>query len=823
MVRLPVMRRLLLPALLLLFAAPPAWAQSGPAAPVPAAALSPAQARQVLDVLRDDQKRAQFIGVLESITKALPAVALPAVAPPASSTPPAVAPPPAPAPVPVPVPAAAPPPPPPTPPPTPAKAPVAVPGDLPIPLTPNSLGAEILLGASDRLASLSTEFVETTRMLTDFPLIRRWIGHLVRNPEARAQVLQAAWRLAVVMAIAVTAERGAVRLLHPAVARLAIRAPAPVPGGRRSRGAAPPGEAGTAARTRRSSTPLVLRRLPFVLGRLALDMLPLLLLGAIGYALLSTPLGARNTARLVILAVLNAYLLSRLVVVLTRVLLAPHTPQLRLVPVSDELAGYLTRWVRRIAVIAIFGYALAEVGLLFGLYRVAHDALLKLVSLAVHLCLVVVVLQMRRRVADLIRARRDAAGPTAVLRNRVAAVWHIIAIFYLVALWLVAAFDVPDGFGRLVRIFISSIVVATLARLLTVTSNNALGRALRIHPDLAARYPGLEHRTRRYHPIARAVLNSVIAAVALVVLFQAWGLNSFAWFTTGALGGRLLSALINIFVTLLVALLAWELANAAVQRHLARLSRDAQAARSARIRTLLPMLRTALLVTICLVAGLIVLSDIGVNIAPLLAGAGVVGLAIGFGSQKLVQDIITGLFLLMENAMQVGDVVSLGGLSGTVENLSIRTIRLRALDGSVHVVPFSAVTTVTNMTRDFGYALLDISVGLNEDSDHVTGIMREVARGLRTEPRWASAIRDDLEVLGMEKFIDLAYVLRVRLQTLPAQRWAVARELNRRIKAKFDELAIESPITSHRALGTDPPVLAQPQPKPAPEEPVHIA
>ncbi len=255
-------------------------------------------------------------------------------------------------------------------------------------------------------------------------------------------------------------------------------------------------------------------------------------------------------------------------------------------------------------------------------------------------------------------------------------------------------------------------------------------------------------------------------------------------------------------MTLLAALFAWEAANAAVQRYLARLTREAQAARSARLRTLLPMFRTALLVAICLVAGLIVLSEIGVNIAPLLAGAGVVGLAIGFGSQRLVQDIITGLFLLLENTMQVGDVVTLGGLSGTVEALSIRTIRLRALDGSVHIIPFSAVTTVTNMTRDFGYAVLDISVGLNEEPDRVTDVVRTVAREMRAEPRWASSIRDDLEVLGVEKFIDLAFVLRMRIQTLPGQRWAVARELNRRIKLRFDELAIESPITSFRALST---------------------
>ena len=225
------------------------------------------------------------------------------------------------------------------------------------------------------------------------------------------------------------------------------------------------------------------------------------------------------------------------------------------------------------------------------------------------------------------------------------------------------------------------------------------------------------------------------------------------------------------------------------------------------------MLRTTLLGSICTVAGLMVLSEIGVNIAPLLAGAGVVGLAIGFGSQKLVQDIITGLFLLLENTMQVGDVVSLGGLSGTVEALSIRTIRLRALDGSVHIVPFSAVTTVTNQTRDFGYAVVDVSVGLNEDPDRIAGLVRDVAHDMRAEPRWETAIRDELDVMGVEKFLDNAVVLRTRVKTVPAQRWSVARELNRRIKARFDELAVESPWTSNRVLGNPP---ATPPVEPSP-------
>ena len=316
----------------------------------------------------------------------------------------------------------------------------------------------------------------------------------------------------------------------------------------------------------------------------------------------------------------------------------------------------------------------------------------------------------------------------------------------------------------------------------------------------------------------RGLLNIIVGAVAMVLVLEVWGFDAFAWFSVDALGGRLLNACGTILATLVLAVATWEGVNALISHHLATLARSAQLARTARLRTLLPMIRTSLLVTVCMVAGLVMLSEIGVNIAPLLAGAGVIGLAIGFGSQKLVQDIITGIFLLLENAMQVGDVVTLGGMSGTVENLSIRTIRLRAVDGAVHIVPFSAVTTVTNSTRDYGFAVFDLNVGVNEEPDRIAAVLREIAAKMRTESPWRGLILADLEVMGVERFLATVWVMRVRIKTLPASRWSVSREMNRRIKFRFDELAIESPMTSYRALG-----IATPLAPPANQDQVEIS
>jgi small-conductance mechanosensitive channel len=291
-----------------------------------------------------------------------------------------------------------------------------------------------------------------------------------------------------------------------------------------------------------------------------------------------------------------------------------------------------------------------------------------------------------------------------------------------------------------------------------------------------------------------------IGGIALLFLLESWGLEAFAWFGQGKLGNRLVSSLVSIALTITLALVIWEGINAAIQRHLERLSRDAKVAQSARVRTLLPMLRTALLAVILIFVTLSTLSELGVNVAPLIAGAGVIGIAVGFGSQKLVQDVITGIFLLFEDAVAVGDVVQLGGLSGVVEQLSIRSIKLRAVDGSLHIIPFSAVTSVTNQTRDFAFAVIDVSIDYSEDTDRVAEVLRGIAAEMRQDSRWRPVIRDDLDVMGVDKLGDSGVIMRVRLKTDPAQRWAVAREMNRRIKRRFDELGIDIPYPHQKLV-----------------------
>jgi small-conductance mechanosensitive channel len=745
-------------------------ATAPPAAPP---ALTEAQAKQVLDVLTDDTKRKQFIAVLENMAKALPA-------------------------------------------PAPTTA---------LPLRPDGVGAQVLQDVSSHLGEVSKELVSTTQAVTDFPLMVHWLRTLADDPDAKAQFLDVGWKLIAVCAAAGLAEALVIRLLRRM--RRAIdhmtdegvwhsqpgheAAPSAVAPDAQSPDAQPAGggEATPGDRRRTPTTVILLRRIPYVLARVVIDLVPVGVFAAVAFGMLSTPVGSPATARLVILALVNAYLVCRLATCAARMMVSPVSQRLRLIAMTDQTAAYVMVWVRRLTAVAAFGYALSAVATVFGLYPSAQDAVLKLVALIDHLFLVIIVLQCRHAVAQRLEPAADKRGVLTVLRRRLAAVWHYIAIFYIVALWLVWALEVRNGFSRLFHFFVVTSVVLALTRLSAIVLLGALDRLFHLTPETAARYPALESRAGRYYPLLRATLNAAIFVCMVLALFEVWGLDPFNWFVAGALGSRLVSALSAIGLTLLLALAVWEFTNAAIERRLETLSRDLQSARSARLRTLLPMLRTTLLIIIVTVAGLMVLSQIGINTAPLLAGAGVVGVAVGFGSQKLVQDIITGLFLLLENAMQVGDTVNLAGLTGTVEYLSIRTIRLRALDGSVHIIPFSAVTSVTNMTRDYSYAMIDVAVGFNEEPDAIGDILRAVATEMRAEPAWKLALVADLEVMGLEKFTDTAWVMRVRIRTQPTRRWAVQREFNRRIKYRFDKLAIESPFTSTRILSTVPPPPAE--------------
>ena len=492
-----------------------------------------------------------------------------------------------------------------------------------------------------------------------------------------------------------------------------------------------------------------------------------------------------------LLAVIDAYALCAAILCVARVMFSPTQPRLRMLTMTDNAAAYAMRWTSRIAAVSVFGYAIAEVGSLLGLSDTAHDALLKAVAFVVNVFLAIIVLQQRRTVRRMLRAPEGTSRPVAALRNWLARIWHWLALMLLAGLWLASVIEVRHGYANMLRYVGSIVVVMILARLLQIVVLGALDRAMSLRPDTASRYPGIEARLALYHPVITSIARGLILLIAAIALLQLWGLGAFDWLAVSTPGRRLLSSLLNLAVTVLLAVAVWEAVNAAIERHLAMLAREAQAARSARLRTLLPLLRTTLSITIVAVGGMMVLSEIGVNIGPLLAGAGIVGVAIGFGSQTLVRDLITGIFLLLENAMQVGDTVTVAGLTGTVENLSVRIIRLRAGDGSVHLIPFSSVTTVTNVNRGLGNASVSVSVAADEDTDRVCDVLKEIVTGMREDADFSARMLSDLQLWGVDRLDGASVTIAGQVVCTDSGRWNVQREFNRRMKKRFEELGIQ--------------------------------
>lgn len=738
--------------------------ESAPAAVTPSA-LTPEQLRQVLQVLQDPARRAEFIATLEAMAKALPAARAPPPARPGA----------APA----------------------QKAPK-------LELAPNSLGAQLLRESSSRLSQLPAQLLAAARSVGEFPMLWRWTRDLAADPDAQRQLARFGWRLLVVLGIGLAAEWLVGRALRRPRRIVCERGPEPgwPPGAD-----AAPDDAGLVVRDNadvaeavaeaaesegqrsRPSALAMLRRLPFVFVALALDLIPLGAFLAAAFAALAAVPSDPN-ARLAVLAALDAYVTWRLVLCLVRMVLAPQMPRLRLVHFADVAAAQVFRWIGLFVGVAVAGHAIAEIALLNGLYPIAGQAVFKLFMLASHLLLAAFVLRHRRPVAERVRDHSGRSGAVARARNLLARTWHYIAAFYIVALWLVWAFEVPDGYSRLLRVFVVTAAILLAGRLAAIVLLGALDRAMRVGPNLAAGFPELAARAHRYHAILHRLLAWLIGAAGALALLQSWGLEVGSWFTGRALGGRALWALAVVAVTIVAAVVAWEAADLTAQRHLRRLIEAGEGARAARLRTLLPIMRAVLLATVGLLAALTALAELGVNIGPLLAGAGILGVAVGFGSQKLVQDFITGIFLLAENAMQVGDWVTVGGLSGTVENLSIRTIRLRGGDGSVYIIPFSAVTTVNNSNRGLGNAAVSVNVDYREDTDRVGQVLTEIAAEMRQEPEFQRRMLGELELWGVDKVEASTVTIAGQIVCTDGGRWPVQREFNRRMKRRFQELGI---------------------------------
>jgi len=696
-------------------------------APVAAPAPTPAQAQQTLTILQDPQKLAQLVQTLQTIAKAAPASPQPATA--------------------APKPAAA------------AK---------PAIVAPNGLGVQLLGQVSAWSGRIVAAAAATTAEVSDAPLLWRALARTMSDPAARRTAADGAWRIALVLICGWAAELATAWALRRPAARIEAHAPGPdYP---------------------RNAWEL-LRRLPYALARLLLALIPVVVFAGIGNAMAGIVGGPSPAAPLVALAAVDSYAIGRAILCVGRALTAPKAVRLRLLPLGNDSAAALMRWFRRVTVIAIVGNALAQIVLAIGLPDAAHDALIRLTALAVAILATAAVIRFRDAAARYIMGPAAIPAKVPEWRRGLSRSWHYIAIAAIVAVWLVSAGGVSARLDTL-DFLIGTIAILVGARVLAIVALGALARAFATDTLGTGRLRGIEIRAARYQRVFRIVVIAIICGTAAVMLLQLWGLEALGWFAPGKVGGHLLSAVMTTTIAAFLAIVVWEGSNAVLDRQIDRL-RETEPARAVRLRTLLPIVRTGLLWTILIVIGATGLSEIGVNIAPLLAGAGIVGIAVGFGAQTLVHDIITGMFILIENTVQVGDGITTAGLTGTVEQLTIRTLRLRAADGALHIIPFSSVVTITNTSRSgIGNAAVSVTVAPGEDIDRVTATLVQIGKEMRADPAFAGMILGDLDLWGVDTVRAWGATLAGQIPCTVDGHMPVQREFNRRMLKRFAELGI---------------------------------
>ena len=293
------------------------------------------------------------------------------------------------------------------------------------------------------------------------------------------------------------------------------------------------------------------------------------------------------------------------------------------------------------------------------------------------------------------------------------------------------------------------------------------------------------------------LIRTCIVLGAVLLLLSIWGLDLLGWLTTTGTGA-VLSRLVGV---LLIAVALIELTGHVVDRILGVLSsRLHRGRRNAQVKTLGPLVRGIAQGFIIVLASLTILSDLGVQIGPLLASAGVVGIAVGFGAQTLVKDFLTGLFLIVEDIVAVGDDVTIADFTGTVEAMTLRTIRLRAADGALHVLPYSEAQVISNRSKGFSAYVFEIGVAYQTDFNQAMEVMRRVGAELQDDPAFAGKILEPLDIWGVDRLGESTATLKGRFRTRPGQHAAVGREYNRRIKEAFEAEGIELPFPTRRMI-----------------------
>jgi moderate conductance mechanosensitive channel len=491
--------------------------------------------------------------------------------------------------------------------------------------------------------------------------------------------------------------------------------------------------------------------------------------------------------RELIVSALLATIQVRLGILAARFLLAPRAPALRLVPFDDAAAGVLYRGVVVLAwvfgILDVFGSFLVR----FDVPREPYLLVVTIARLVFVALLLRLVWRIRKPIASMIRG--DEPG---TLRRVLADLWPALFSAYVLCLLVVLTVEQLNGGVRTGRAGILSLLVVIAMPLANMALCGLLDRRRGQDASDARQATGTT-----FTPVLRKAVHILVTVAGVMVIVGLWDIDLMSMANKAA-GASAAGMAVDIGVTLMLAYLIWQLAKTAIDRRLAReagpkaVSEQGEAGGvgASRLRTLLPLARGSIFVAVCVMSAMTILAALGVNIGPLLAGAGVVGLAVGFGAQTLVRDIISGAFYLLDDSFRLGEYINVGEAKGTVERIGIRSMQLRHHRGPLNIVPYGGIRRMTNESRDWVVEKLEFRVTYDTDIAKVKKIVKRIGQELTADPELGPNILQPLKSQGVMAMEDSALLVKAKFTAKPGEQFVIRREAYQRLKQAFDDAGI---------------------------------
>lgn len=499
---------------------------------------------------------------------------------------------------------------------------------------------------------------------------------------------------------------------------------------------------------------------------------------------------------------LNAFALIEFFKAILRLMFCPHFPQLRFFHLSDDRAVY---WNTRLSWLSgLIGYGLLViVPIVSNQVNVQVAALVNVVvmGLITVWALYLIFTNKRNIQRELIELADRSLSFFSLFIRAFAVIWHWLASAYFIALFLFSMFNPGDSLKFMMSATVRSLAIIGVGALISGILTRWISKTIILSPELRRNYPELQQRVNGWISVMLKLARILTVFAVSLLLLNAWNLfDLWHWLTQGA-GVKLVDVIIRIVMILFFSAVGWTLLASLIESRLASDSHG-RPMPSARTRTLLTLFRNALAVVISTITIMILLSEIGVNIAPLLAGAGALGLAVSFGSQTLVKDIITGIFIQFENGMNTGDLVTIGPITGTVERMTIRSVGVRQDTGAYHIIPWSSITTFANFVRGIGSFVANYDVDRREDSERVNSTLQAAVLELMENADIRGMVIGEPSFAGLVGLTNQGFTVRVSFTTQPLKQWTVRFALDNMVKKHFDAAGIKAPHQTVQVMQT---------------------